>query len=202
MFWAERLGKYRVYRLFVLIFLLVTGWSNPHAEQLPVKTYTTADGLGRDQINRIVQDSHGFLWFCTVEGLSRFDGYKFVNYTTANGLPSNMVTDLLETKDGTYLIATPNGLCVFNPRAPHQFSSWRPPQTGAAGINVLHLDRNGEIWCGTGAGLYKLERMNGEWQFHFVDLGLRRENFDSWIVESLLEDQSGSLWIGTRGSGL
>ena len=51
------------------------------AERLPIKTYTTTDGLPRDHINRIVQDSRGFLWFCTSEGLSRFDGYKFTNYT-------------------------------------------------------------------------------------------------------------------------
>src|SRR5262245_62120721 len=202
MFWAERPGQRRVSRLFVPVFVLAICWSQPHAEQLPVKTYTTADGLGRDQINRIVQDSHGFLWFCTVEGLSRFDGYKFINYTTANGLPSNYITDLLETRDGTYLIATPNGLSEFNPRRPHPFTSWRPSQPGAEGINVLHEGRRGEIWCGTGAGLYKLEHTNGEWRFQFVDLGLRRENFDSWLVESLLDGRDDSLWVGTRGSGL
>jgi len=53
------------------------------AEQLPVKKYTTSDGLIRDYITRIVVDSHGFLWFCTPEGLSRFDGYTFTNYSGA-----------------------------------------------------------------------------------------------------------------------
>jgi ligand-binding sensor domain-containing protein len=41
--------------------------------QLPVKIYTTADGLSNNRINKIVRDSRGFLWFCTQEGLSRFD---------------------------------------------------------------------------------------------------------------------------------
>jgi len=141
MFWAEPAGKCRACRLFVLILFLVISWSKPHAEQLPVKVYTTADGLGRDQITRIVQDSHGFLWFCTAEGLSRFDGYKFTNYTTANGLPSNVVTDLLETHDGTYLIGTPNGLGVFNPRGAASFSISRPSDPGAEQINVLLEDR-------------------------------------------------------------
>lgn len=44
------------------------------AERLPVKTYTTADGLQRDNVSRIRLDSRGFLWFCTSEGVSRFDG--------------------------------------------------------------------------------------------------------------------------------
>ena len=43
-------------------------------EQLPVKPYTIADGLAHDDVNQIVRDSRGFLWFCTEDGLSRFDG--------------------------------------------------------------------------------------------------------------------------------
>ena len=44
------------------------------AEIPPFKIYTTEEGLAHDNINRIVRDSRGFLWFCTAEGLSRFDG--------------------------------------------------------------------------------------------------------------------------------
>ena len=46
------------------------------AEQLPIRTYTTADGLPRDRVYKIVPDPRGFLWFCTYDGLSRFDGYE------------------------------------------------------------------------------------------------------------------------------
>ena len=49
------------------------------AERLPVKIYTTADGLAQNVVNRIVRDSRGFLWFCTQDGLSRYDGYTFTN---------------------------------------------------------------------------------------------------------------------------
>lgn len=68
-----------------------------HAERLPIKTYTTADGLARNLINRIVRDSRGFLWFCTADGLSRFDGYSFTTYGMERGLPHPTITDLLET---------------------------------------------------------------------------------------------------------
>ena len=67
--------------------LILTGLVAATAEQLPIKTYTTADGLARDQINRIVQDSHGFLWFCTAEGLSRFDA--------ATGHPNCLVATIV-----------------------------------------------------------------------------------------------------------
>jgi ligand-binding sensor domain-containing protein len=55
-----------------------------YAEQLPVKTYTTGEGLPRDSVTLVRQDSRGFIWLATGEGLSRFDGYKFTNYTTAS----------------------------------------------------------------------------------------------------------------------
>src|SRR6476660_6062348 len=114
MSWAKQTKLWGTIKL-VLLLCLATHSSEIHAERLPVKIYTTADGLARDQINRIVADSHGFLWFCTVEGLSRFDGYKFKNYTQEQGLPHRNINDLLETAEGDYLVATSNGLAVFNP---------------------------------------------------------------------------------------
>ena len=189
-------------RILWLLCVPVVMSSLTWAERLPIKTYTTADGLARDQISRIVQDSHGFLWFCTVDGLSRFDGYKFTSYTTASGLPDSVVNDLLETRDGTYLVATPNGLCQFNPRGTPLFTVWRPAEPEANAINELLEDRSGAIWCGTSDGLYLLEYTDGQYSFQFVDLGLPRENCDSRLIESLMEDQSGALWVGTRGSGL
>ncbi|MBI3950056.1 MAG: hypothetical protein HY314_06340 [Acidobacteria bacterium] len=56
------------------------------AERLPIKVYTTADGLAQNFVNRIVRDSRGFLWFCTEDGLSRYDGYTFTNYGPEQGL--------------------------------------------------------------------------------------------------------------------
>jgi hypothetical protein len=85
------------------------------AERLPVRTYTVADGLLRDQVSKIRQDSRGFLWFCSVEGVSRFDGYGFTNFTTADGLPDRHVNDFLETKNGDIWIATDGGLAKLNP---------------------------------------------------------------------------------------
>jgi|HubBroStandDraft_5_1064220.scaffolds.fasta_scaffold722813_1 ligand-binding sensor domain-containing protein len=47
----------------------------------------TAIALLSNTINKIVADSRGFIWFCTAEGLSRFDGYRFVNFGVAQWLP-------------------------------------------------------------------------------------------------------------------
>jgi len=97
-------------------FLLVFVGPNVLAEQLPVRAYTTADGLPRDLILRIVRDSHGFLWFCTGDGLTRFNGYEFTTYGVEHGLPHPFINDLLETRRGVYWVATNGGgLARFNP---------------------------------------------------------------------------------------
>src|SRR6185436_2222351 len=86
------------------------------AEHLPLRGYTSSDGLAHDQITKIRQDSRGFLWFCTVDGLSRFDGYRFTNYGTHEGLSLARINDLLETRAGVYWVATNGrGIDRFNP---------------------------------------------------------------------------------------
>src|SRR5215471_703959 len=107
-----------------------------HAERLPLKTYTTADGLPRDQIRKIVRDSRGFLWFCTPEGLSRFDGYKFINYGSADGLTNPSINDFIETRDGKYWAATNNGLYLFNPRPPADSGSVSDRKTFTPCLNT------------------------------------------------------------------
>ena len=98
-----------------LCAIILFGGASAAAEQLPTRVFTTADGLARDQIVRIVQDSKGFLWFCTVEGLSRFDGVRFSNYSMTDGLPAAVISDILLSSNGTYWVATRAGLRRFNP---------------------------------------------------------------------------------------
>ena len=88
----------------VLVLVLGAGLTL-RAQRLPIRPYTTADGLAHNNVNRIVRDSRGFLWFCTAGGLSRFDGYAFTNFGTGQGLPHANVTDLLETRAGDYWVA-------------------------------------------------------------------------------------------------
>ncbi len=102
-----------------LIALVLLLSSIPKAERLPIKTYTVADGLLRDNVFKIKQDSRGFMWFCTVEGISRFDGYAFENFTTGDGLPDRHAKDFLETHKGEIFVATDGGLARLNPTGVH-----------------------------------------------------------------------------------
>jgi ligand-binding sensor domain-containing protein/two-component sensor histidine kinase len=172
------------------------------AEQLPIKTYTTADGLAEDNVTRIVRDSRGFLWFCTGEGLSRFDGYQFTNYTTDQGLPHRSVNDLLETRDGNYWVATSGGVSRFNPVGAVLFTTYRPGADEESWwVEALIQDHEGVIWCGTHNGIYRLEDSGDRAVFQFLDMGMPHEAEGS-LVQALVADRQGALWVATRGSGL
>src|SRR6476620_10116464 len=86
----------------VAFALMDTAW----AERLPIKAYTTADGLAHDRVTCVVSDSRGFLWFCTAEGLSRFDGHTFSTGVVPRVLPDAGINDFLETSRGVYWVAT------------------------------------------------------------------------------------------------
>lgn len=203
----------------VLIILL---WSpGPffvRAERLPLKTFSTSDSLANNNINKIFRDSRGLLWLCTAGGLSRFDGYTFFNFATENGLPDPVVNDVLETRRGEYWLATNGGLVRFNPGgAPvnHAISSndsLTDPKMFSAivtddqnqpvpGINTLLEDREGDLWCGTNKGLYRLERASGSLRLHAIDLGMPTEYTAQSQILSLIEDADGSLWVAAP-SGL
>jgi signal transduction histidine kinase/ligand-binding sensor domain-containing protein len=165
------------------------------AQHLPIKTYTTADGLPVDLVMRIKRDSHGFLWFCTRDGLSKFDGYQFTNYGKQQGLPHPHVNDLIESRAGTYWVATNGGgVCSFNPaeRAPAnsatRFKVYSLEHNPASNlVNRLCEDRQGRIWAGTDEGLFYFDKA----QDRFIAAVP-----DAVEIYSLLVDRQGVLWIG------
>ncbi len=199
-------------RLALALWLGVMAVVAARAERLSVKVYTTADGLVSNRISRIIRDSRGFLWFCTEEGLSKFDGYTFTNYTTEQGLPDNWVNDLLETRGGQYWVATERGLCKFNPQgapipqtqiAKHpgvapMFTVWRPSDDPKYSmIRSLYEDREGRIWAGAWRGFYRVEEAGGQVRFHQVELERPADYRESFVVRNIVEDEAGNLWLGT-----
>ncbi len=175
-----------------------------YSERLPVKTYTVADGLLRDSVDKIKRDSHGFLWFCTGEGVSRFDGYSFKNFTTDDGLPERHANDFLETRSGAIYIATGNGLAKLNPRGDSvnnsYFSNYLPDNPKANFINILYEDTDSTVYIGTSGGLYKFDEK--KLTFESVDVGKSLSSFDAVSVTAILRDERGRLWIGTADNGL
>jgi ligand-binding sensor domain-containing protein len=188
------------------------------AERLPIRAYTTADGLAHNEVNKIVRDSRGFLWFATNDGLSRFDGYSFSNFGVEQGLPHSTVMDLLETRRGEFWVATYGGLVRFLPDgipAPRvvmagdkgsmrpMFETIVPSGEDLRGraILVVFESHDGTIWCGTRKGLFRLERAAGRSELRPVDLGLPNQFAEQKEINDLVEDEHGTLWLAAP-SGL
>ena len=207
----------RIVCVTLFVFGLLTALARVvNAERLPIKTYTTADGLPHSSIHRIVRDSRGFLWFCTGEGLSRFDGYSFVNYGATEGLPHPTVNDLLQTRSGDYWIATNGGLCRFNPKGTpssrpvyaadsppegldqEMFTTYTPSDNEqlTKAINTVIETRDGGIWLGTRQGLFYVDRGGGRVELQAIDIGAHNSRGHEYI-SSILEDRYGTMWIGT-----
>jgi signal transduction histidine kinase/ligand-binding sensor domain-containing protein len=166
------------------------------AEMPPIQSYTVADGLAGDQINRIVADSHGFIWFCTGEGLSRFDGYRFVNFGVADGLPHRNVNALLETRSGEYFAATSAGVCRLSAGRDGKFTTFLPGSNRHQNfINALLEDSEGRIWCATSEGLFEMLK---DHHFRPQPLASPANTPDRFQVNDLLEDADHSLWVATR----
>jgi ligand-binding sensor domain-containing protein/signal transduction histidine kinase len=176
------------------------------AERLPVRSYSAAQGLPGGLVNRIFSDSKGFVWFCTGEGVARFDGHTFTTFGVEDGLPSSAVLDILETRDGSYWLATGAGLCRLARSGASATQARRPPAVvrlpgDRATPNRLFEDPSGTLWCGTMDGLFRVDRDGENPSVRSVDLGMPGVLWHDPIVTSLAEDGRGGLWVGA-GSGL
>ena len=89
----------------LLLFGLLLAICSPlSAERLPVKIYTSADGLGSSASFSLVRDLRGFIWLCSRDWLVRFDGYRFITYRIGSDDADPAVYSLLPTRNGVYWI--------------------------------------------------------------------------------------------------
>jgi ligand-binding sensor domain-containing protein/signal transduction histidine kinase len=166
------------------------------ADQLPVRGYGIEEGLAGDSVNAILQDSRGYLWFATTDGVSRFDGQRFTSYGVADGLPQARADAVLESRDGTYWVATRKGLARFVPDRPAGEPAFRRVNLGSArpeAVFSLYEDRAGRVWAGGDGHLFTIEAGQGEPRVQEVRLGAQPGQ-----ILSFAETLDGSLWIGTQ----
>ncbi|HEX3084068.1 MAG TPA: two-component regulator propeller domain-containing protein, partial [Pyrinomonadaceae bacterium] len=145
--------------LLTLVSLLLLAALFTHAARLPIRTYTSADGLGSSWINSLMRDSRGFLWICTRDGLSRFDGAHFVTYQVGDKNAPPGIESILETRKGIYWIVTTGGLYRFDPRVlPTAAPDTDRPRLNAEFVGdlrfVLFEDHLGQLWGGLNDGLH------------------------------------------------
>ena len=180
--------------LCVLGVAVATAQPAVRAERLPLRNYRSTDGLPHDRIKSIFRDSRGFLWFCTVEGLGRFDGHHFVRYGVDDGLPSQSINDIIEASAGVYWIASNGGGISRFDADRRTFTSLRLAEAYLSNrVNAVRLDRNGRLWAGTDAGLFWLDPQTASAVPHREVLPAA----SGLGVTRLLPGSDGSLWIAS-----
>src|SRR5262245_36935860 len=140
--------------VWLATILVLAPISAVFSARLPLRQFTSADGLGSSFVSYMMRDSRDFLWFVTRDGLTRFDVHYFITYSIGekNGPPG--VEQILETHDGIYWIATTGGLYRFDPNDvaeepskddlhPFLHARYAGPWRG-----VLAEDPQGNVWLG------------------------------------------------------
>ena len=154
------------------------------------KTLTVEDGLVQSNINAIYEDKEGFLWFATMDGVSRWDGINFVNFQTHNGLTASQIYDIYEDEDGSIYFPTyGGGLCRFkNGRMEQVF-----PEIARADSDLaaLRKDDLGNFYLG---GYRGISRIDTAGQVELID-----SSHAVWVME---KGRNNTLYFGTYKTGI
>ncbi len=104
--------KYLILSIFILSNSLLYGY-----QSYSFKHYNINNGLSQNTVLSIFQDSQGFMWFGTKDGLNRFDGasFKTFKFSPDEILRDNVFHHILEDKDGNIWVATEDGIYIYNP---------------------------------------------------------------------------------------
>jgi signal transduction histidine kinase/ligand-binding sensor domain-containing protein/CheY-like chemotaxis protein/HPt (histidine-containing phosphotransfer) domain-containing protein len=176
------------------------------APTLILQHLTTAEGLPQGSIYTTLQDSQGFVWLATEDGLVRYDGRELLRYayspSSSSGLPGNFIYDVVEDAHHDLWVAIKDtGIARWN-RASDTFTIYRHDPRSTASLasdsaRTLLIDGHGRVWVGTeDAGVDVLDPATG----HFEHL-----RHDAHVANSLLDDRiqrleldpTGTVWVST-----
>ncbi len=187
--------------LIIPIFITVI-----QAQQLRFENLGTNEGLSQSQVNCVLLDKKGFLWFGTQDGLNKYDGYSFTIFRNepgnSNSISNNNVLELAEY-DGKIWIGTHGGgLDVLNPTTGkfchYNLSSDSISLFQHNIVSAIFFDSFGKLWLGTeGNGLLNLDYKKNKLISYCPKKG-DNYSISSNIVSSIVEDKNGYLWVGTE----
>lgn len=184
----QRIAKHS---LILLVFFLISA-AAVFSQSLSVRNYSEKNGLPSPIVYCIYQDSRGYLWMGTYNGLSRFDGVTFKNFELENGLTDNLINTILEDRQGNIWIGTEKGgVACFTDG---EFVK-RTDGIGGGSVLAMAEDGDGKLWFGTSTGLGCLD---GKTSRHMsAEDGLHAE-----MIFAIATGKKGKLWFGTdRGIG-
>ncbi|HEV7378299.1 MAG TPA: two-component regulator propeller domain-containing protein [Dyadobacter sp.] len=179
---------------------------------------TVDEGLAHSDAMAVSQDSNGFIWIGTNNGINRYDGYELKKYELYNprrgGLSSNRIRTLHSGRAGYIWAGTERaGLFYYDPAndvfknvlalTKSQHLKQVLGQINQTSVRAVISDQNGRVWVGTqdyGVFVCSFDRSNQIVGVDRVRLAVSgKKDFD---ITSLQMDQHGKMWIGTLGGGL
>lgn len=198
----------RVLMVLGFVLLLQPLQMRAALQNIEFSSLNNRDGLSNSQVNAILKDKTGYVWFGTQSGLNRFDGFRMKTFlysaTNQTSLANNYVDELQEDNEGKIWVHTSVGYCVYDPTT-EQFD--RKPEVWLKTINVegvpqrLLVDSQKNMWIQVwGKGLYYYNVKNETtYLFKYVKKPKSGCLMDGDI--SSLKDVDGKLLV-TYGDGM
>jgi signal transduction histidine kinase/ligand-binding sensor domain-containing protein len=183
------------------------------AERLPVKIYTSADGLSSSAAFNLVRDSRGFIWLCSRDGLVRFDGYRFITYRIGAGEDADpAVFDVIPTRRGDYWINLNRGKdyrfvpqgddipveAVEKSQAKEDYRIPLKVEPVPTRLLPNFEDDDGNLWTGDAEGIYIMREADGQWIYDPVEVKLPGNPTGKLTSVAFNPAQSGGIWVGTN----
>jgi ligand-binding sensor domain-containing protein len=195
--------------LHLLALVLMPMLCVAQREELRFEKTGIGQGISNETVISILQDSKGYMWFGTLDGLNKYDGYTFTKYhfdpNDTNTVSQNFIYTIFEDRKGTIWLSTFEGLCKFD-RHTEKFTRYKPrksAQFSDPNITVINEDTEGMLWLGTASGgLCRFDTQKGEFMPEFYRLD-HQQPTDGKVqyldhISCLYKDRSGTLWVGNN----
>ncbi len=190
----------------ILLFHCFNGVSQIKHHHIKFDEISLKDGLSQSSINSIIQDEKGFMWFGTLDGLNKYDGYKITEYRhsldDSKSLSDNAINVLFEDSEGIIWIGTKSGgLNRFN-KISNSFTSYQhnPHEENSLSSNnitAINEDHKGYLWIGTDRGLNRYNRKTGKIKI-YTHHPKNRKTLSNNTINQIVYSKSGDLWIATN----
>ncbi len=206
-YYFEWILSYYFKFILVLVFILI--FSLPINAQLSLIKFrhlSIENGLSESSILSILQDSYGFMWFGTEDGLNRFDGYNFVvkkyDPSDSNSISNNKILSMYEDRNKNIWIGTEGGGLNVYDQVHDRFVRYKNDKDNHNSIsnnNVWSIceDKDGFLWIGTINGLNKFDTEKKTFKRYYNETNNSNSLTDNAVL-SLYCDHNGQLWIGTN----
>lgn len=200
--------------LFLLTYILLASQPMVQAQDNTANFdhISVEDGLSQSEVYAILKDSQGFMWFGTVDGLNKYNGYNFIHYKhdpyDTTTLSHNHINTLYEDKSGNLWAGTFDGLNKLDKKTNTfvRLNHISNPKTSPVTVTSIYEDRFHTIWVGTSQGLKRLIPQGNKGTYNtrtYANDSTQAYSLSHNWVNTIFEDKKGNIWVGTaRGLNL